>query len=129
MVSQDSHEDVRARLLQERERLQGEIDGLQEGISSETFGEDEGTDTVSMHPADEGSELFEREKNLTVLNTLQISLRDVDAALARVDAGTYGICENCGRPIGEKRLAAMPSAVYCFECQSTLERTGHLPPR
>lgn len=129
MVSQDSQSDVRERLERERKRLQSEINALQDDISSETFGEDEGTDTVSLHPADDGSEMFEREKNLTVLNTLQISMRDLDGALAKVDAGTYGICENCGKPIGEKRLAAMPSAIYCIDCQSTLERTGHLPPR
>lgn len=129
MVSQNSTEDARTRLTAERDRLQGEIDALQEGISSEAFGEDEGPDTVSMHPADDGSEMFEREKNLTVLNTLQISLRDVDAALERVDAGTYGVCNNCGRPVGEKRLEAMPSAQYCIDCQSSLERTGRLPAR
>jgi RNA polymerase-binding protein DksA len=129
MVSQDSHQEVRARLTSERDRLQREIDALAEGISSETFQEDEGTDTVSMDPADDASEMFEREKNLTVRNTLQISLRDVNSALSRIDAGTYGICDNCGKPIGAKRLEAMPSASYCIDCQSALERTGHLPAR
>jgi DnaK suppressor protein len=127
MTSQDSQKEVRARLVRERERLQGEVNSLQERVSSETFGEDEGTDTVSTHPADDGSEMFEREKNLTVLNTLQISVGELDGALAKLDAGTYGVCENCGKPIGEKRLEAMHAAVYCIECQSALERTGHLP--
>jgi RNA polymerase-binding protein DksA len=127
MASQDAQQEIRARLLSERERLLGEMDGLREGVSSETFQEDEGTDTVSTHPADDGSELFEREKNLTVLNTLQTSVEDIDRGLAKLDAGTYGVCDNCGRPIGEKRLEAMPSAVYCIDCQSVLERTGRLP--
>ncbi len=129
MVSQDAQQGVRDRLASERARLQGEIDALQEGMSAETFGEDDGTDTVSSHPADDGSEMFEREKNLTVLNTLQISMRDLDAAFAKLDAGTYGTCDNCGKPIGEKRIEAMPSAIYCIECQSALESTGHLPAR
>lgn len=129
MVSQDSPADVRARLMSERARLQAEVDALQEDVSAETFQEDEGTDTVASHPADDASEMFDREKNLTVLNTLQISIRDLDTALGKVDAGTYGECENCGKPIGEKRHGAMPSAVYCIECQSTLERTGRLPAR
>jgi RNA polymerase-binding protein DksA len=127
MASQDAQQEIRARLQSERERLQSEMDGLREGVNSETFQEDEGNDTVSLHPADDASELFEREKNLTVLNTLQTSLDDIDRALAKVDAGTYGVCDNCGRPIGEKRLEAMPSAAYCIECQSVLERTGRLP--
>lgn len=129
MDSESAEQEVRVRLLHEQERLQTEIDGLREGVSSATFGEDEGTDTVATHPADDASEMFEREKNLTVLNTLQISLDEVDAALARLDTGTYGVCENCGKPIGNKRLDAMPSAVYCIDCQSALERTGHLPPK
>ena len=127
MVSQDAQTEIRARLQAEQERLQSEMAGLQEGISSQTFGEDEGSDSASMHPGDDGSELFEREKNLTVLNTLQVSLRDVEAALVRLESGTYGNCGNCGKAIGEKRLEAMPSAVYCIECQSDLERTGRLP--
>ena len=127
MVSQDSQQETRARLESERERLKSEMDSLREGVSSETFQDDEGTDTVSMHPADDASELFEREKNLSVLITLQSSLDDVDRALAKLSAGTYGQCDNCGRPIGEKRLEAMPSAIYCIECQSALERTGRLP--
>jgi RNA polymerase-binding protein DksA len=127
MVSEDFLREARTRLNTERERLQREIDALGEGINASNFQEDEGTDKVSMDPADDASELFEREKNLTVLNTLQISLEDVDTALGKLDAGTYGICENCGKPIGVKRLEAMPSARYCIDCQSALERTGHLP--
>lgn len=127
MVSEDFLREARTRLNSERERLQREIDALGEGINASNFQEDEGTDKVSMDPADDASELFEREKNLAVLNTLQFSLEDVNTALGRLDAGTYGICENCGKPIGEKRLEAMPSARYCIDCQSALERTGHLP--
>lgn len=127
MGSQDSQQEIRARLESERERLQAEIDGLRQGLNSQTFQEDEGNDTVSMHPADDATELFEREKNLSVLNTLQASMGDIEKAFAKLDAGTYGTCENCGRPIGEKRLEAIPSAVYCIDCQSYLERTGRLP--
>ena len=43
---------------------------------------------------------------------------DIDNALAKIDAGTYGICERCGRPIGEDRLEAMPAARLCIECAS-----------
>ncbi len=126
MVSQDAQGETRARLQSERARLEGETEGLRAGVSSATFQEDEGTESVSLHPADDASELFEREKNLTVLNTLQTSIDDIDRALAKLDAGTYGQCDNCGRPIGEKRLEAMPSAAYCIDCQSALERTGNL---
>src|SRR5579859_2942169 len=109
MVSQDSQQEIRLRLEAERQRLQSEMDGLQEGLNSQTYQEDEGSDTVSLHPADDATELFEREKNLSVLNTLQASMEDINKALSKLDAGTYGQCDNCGRPIGEKRLEAIPS--------------------
>ncbi len=120
----DSTTDVRQRLEAERERIQGEIESLREGVNSQTFQEDEGTDTVSQHPANDGSELFEREKNLTILDTLEVTLREFDRALEKVQAGTYGTCENCGKPIAAKRLEVSPSAIYCIDCQSLLDRQG-----
>jgi RNA polymerase-binding protein DksA len=122
----DSTQDgVRGRLEAERERLQTEVESLRRRSSSDVYQDDEGTDTVSQHPADEGSEMFEREKDLTLIDTLQVSLRQVEDALQRVDSGQYGICANCGKPIGEKRLEALPAAIYCIDCQSILDRVGH----
>jgi RNA polymerase-binding transcription factor DksA len=130
MISDDVREELREQLLADRERLQGEIDRIRNvGINSGTFQADEEQDVVDQHPADEGSELFEREKNLTVLGTLEESLRQVDEALARCDNGTYGICANCGKPIDERRVRAFPAALYCIECQTKLERQATLAAR
>jgi DnaK suppressor protein len=59
---------------------------------------------------------FERQQVLALLEQAQRRLADVDAALARREAGGYGICENCGRPIGVERLAARPAARTCIDC-------------
>ena len=59
---------------------------------------------------------FERQQVAALLDQARRRLADVDAALARRDAGDYGICENCGRPIAPERLAARPEARTCIDC-------------
>lgn len=127
MVSQELQSELREQLLAERQRLEREIANIDSvGIRGDTFLTDE-TDTIDQHPADAGTELFEREKNLTVQHTLEQSLQDINDALERMKAGTYGICENCGEPIPEKRLRAMPEARYCIQCQTKADH-GQLRP-
>jgi DnaK suppressor protein len=121
MIDASLRDELHGQLLSERDRLRREIDNLRDGIRGATFLEDE-QDSVDQHPADAGSELFEREKNLNVQRTLELSLQQVEDALRRYDEGTYGICETCGNPIAEKRLRAYPAATHCIDCQSTLER-------
>ena|SRR5947209_16148025 len=125
MIDQALCQDLHRELLESKQRLQGEIHAIDgEGVRSDVFQGDE-TDSVDQHPADDASELFEREKNLTVRQTLETSLQAVNDALRKFDQGTYGICESCGKPIPEKRLRALPEATHCIECQSRLEREAH----
>jgi RNA polymerase-binding transcription factor DksA len=121
MISEQLSNELHGQLLQERDRLRTEIDNLQEGISADTFDE-EGQDAVDQHPADEGSEMFEREKNLTVRATLQRQLDEVNIALQKFDNGTYGVCETCGKPIDERRLRAFPAATHDVEHQAEIDR-------
>jgi DnaK suppressor protein len=121
MVDKDLANELRERLLAERARIEQEVANLAGGIDASTFQDDE-TDAADQHPADDASELFEREKNMTVLATLQASLQEITDALRKFDQGTYGICETCGKPIAEKRLQALPEATHCIECQARLER-------
>jgi RNA polymerase-binding protein DksA len=122
MIDQTLRDELHQQLLARRERLRREIDAISgEGVRSDVFQADE-TDSVDQHPADDASELFEREKNLTVRQTLEASLQAVNDALQKVDEGTYGICDNCGEPIPEKRLRALPEATLCINCQAKLER-------
>ena len=59
---------------------------------------------------------FERQQVVALLEQARRRLADVEAAVRAVEAGTYGICETCGRPIGAERLAARPAARTCIDC-------------
>jgi RNA polymerase-binding transcription factor DksA len=115
------------RLEEERTRLQGIRDGIQreqdEG-TSETGGE---LSSFDQHPGDSGTETFEMEKNVSLLEQVDDELAEVEAAVQRLDRGTYGTCQACGRPIGDARLEAMPAARFCVEDQAKAERQAGYP--
>jgi RNA polymerase-binding transcription factor DksA len=125
MPSHVNVERARERLLHERERLQRIRDGLSgepgEGAGSEreTLSE---LSLADQHPADLGTEMFEREKDMSILDRIDSEIADVDRALKRVDEGTYGLCEACGRPISKARLEVKPEARFCVDDQARAER-------
>ena len=113
-------EQARARLEEERSRLEG----IRESAET-TESEDESLSELSsldQHPADIGTETFEREKDLSILEQVEAELADIDHALKRLDDGTYGTCEACGRPISDERLEALPAARFCLDDQAGAER-------
>jgi DnaK suppressor protein len=117
-------------LEEERTRLQGIRDDLQrdeEEGAADTAGE---LSSFDQHPGDLGTETFEHEKNLSLLEQVEDELVEIEAAFQRLERGTYGTCQACGRPIGDERLEAMPAARFCVEDQAKAEReTGYpVPP-
>jgi DnaK suppressor protein len=116
-------EPFKTRLLDERQRTLKAIAYLQEEHRSET--EDElrelsgGSDN---HLADMATHTYDRELDSTLEESEEQHLAHVDAALARIEAGTFGICENCGREIGYERLEAMPWVTLCIDCKRKAER-------
>jgi DnaK suppressor protein len=72
--------------------------------------------------ADTSSKLFEREHELALSNNTRELLEQTEHALARIEAGTYGVCESCGKPIGKARLQAFPRATLCVACKQRQER-------
>lgn len=123
MISEDLCNELHEQLLGQRQQLESEIAHLESGgIRGDTFQTDEMTDIVDQHPADAATEIFEREKNLTLVRTLQESLQTVNEALHKFDTGTYGRCEECGEPIPENRLRALPAATHCIACQAKSEQ-------
>lgn len=77
---------------------------------------DEAGTGYTNHPADDATEVLDQTVNQSAYQAAQDRLREVDDALARYEAGTYGICENCGREIDIARLEAIPYTRYCLRC-------------
>ena len=105
-------EQERKRLLQTTGRLQAENAGNLDDELGEVGGR--GTDN---HLGDMASATFDRELDEGIEEGVQDTLRRIDAALARIDDGSYGMCEVCGKPIGEERLHAIPWAARCIDDQ------------
>ena len=101
---------ARRRLDAEREKLQGMVADLRSETRQEENGQVGELSSYDQHPADEGSETFEREKDLAILESLETELAEVEAALRRLDDGTYGIDEVTGERIDPARLEARPEA-------------------
>ena len=79
-------------------------------------------DGAGHDQADLGATSFERDHELTVLSNERDKLAQIERALARIDDGTYGVCESCGNPIGKMRLMAFPRATLCMTCKQREER-------
>ena len=111
--------DVKTELHSERKRLLEEIASAEEGLAD--LIRDSG-DGAGDDQADAGSKTFEREHEMSLANNARDMLEQVDHALARIDDGSYGVCENCGKPIGKYRLQAFPRATLCRACKEAEER-------
>ena len=109
MIDQDA---LRAVLTEQRANLREEIEG--QGADPES---DEVIFVDDAGFSDRSHSTEERSKLISVVRALRSNLRDVDRALAKMDAGTYGTCERCGKPIAPERLEALPWAVLCIACK------------
>ena len=115
-------------LLQIRKKIAGDLEHL-EGDSLKTNQRDASGDLsgYSFHMADMATDNFDREFTLGLASNEQQILNRIDAALRRIEEGTYGICENCSKPISQKRLLAMPHAHLCIKCQELEEKQKRRP--
>ncbi len=112
----------RGRLLELKKRLGGELTALEEEALRPIGGEASGSlSDVPVHPADLGTDNFEEEMAVTLLENEAQLLAEVNAALERIERGTFGRCENCGQEIPRKRLDALPYARYCLRCARLLQ--------
>ena len=113
----------RTALLDERARIESAI----EYLHRETPGslEDETEEIVGNsdnHLGDAAAGTLDREIDYTLEGNSEQLLTQIDAALARIEDGTYGTCTNCGKPIPEERLEAVPWATLCIDCQKAANR-------
>jgi DnaK suppressor protein len=102
-------------LTEERAAAQAQIEALTREFD-EVVAASRASNADDEHDPEGATLAFERQQVVALLEQAQQRLADVEAALARRDAGNYGICESCGRPIGAERLAARPSARTCIDC-------------
>ena len=117
------------RLEEERIRLQGIREGIQREQDDAISDAGSELSSVDQHPGDSGTETFEMEKNVSLLEQVDDELLEVEAAVQRLEGGSYGSCQVCGRPIGDERLEAMPATRFCVEDQAKAERQGFAGPR
>jgi RNA polymerase-binding transcription factor DksA len=107
--------EARTLLLNERERLSSLIASFAQS-ETEAASIGELTD-YDQHQADIGTETFDQWGQVGIKHTVQQEIDEVDAALARLDGGTFGICESCNQPINDERLRAVPFARFCRDHQ------------
>lgn len=112
-------EERRVEIESEMERMADEMRAIGRDQEDEKGG-------VGNHLADDGSSVMEAERLSTIREDVGEMLTQIKAALERMDDGSYGTCQRCGKPINPERLEAAPYVAYDIECQTILERENAL---
>ena len=107
-------------LLTLRARLRGDVSTLASAALTKSES-GSGSSSVPSHIADMGSDTYEQDNTILLMNNEGETLNQIEAALERVEAGTYGFCIECNSKIPKMRLKAIPYTPYCVRCASELE--------
>ncbi|MEW6274563.1 MAG: TraR/DksA C4-type zinc finger protein [Bacillota bacterium] len=114
----------RQRLEKEKKQMEERICSLNETGLGEAMSDSLGELSLyDNNPADIGSELFERSKDFALRENVRLRLRAIEEALAKIAAGTYGVCELCGAQIPLERLNAVPHTTTCYYCRRQTEKS------
>ncbi len=108
-------DELRDSLLRERAELQAQLAELEASSFAVSQSDLSGEVAFDEEYADSGTATFEREKDESLTDNARDLLRKIEKALSRMDEGTYGICERCGKPIEKARLKALPYASLCIK--------------
>jgi RNA polymerase-binding protein DksA len=114
LTSQEIGE-LRTRLESEREELNAQLTTIEDQAFAATQSDMSGDVGVDDESADAGTATFEREKELSIEQNVRDLIQKIDRALKRIEDGTYGICEVCGKPIEKARLKALPYVDLCIK--------------
>lgn len=106
--------ELREALEKERTELESQFAEIESSTFSQAQSELSGEMAFDDEYADAGTATFERERDLSLENNVRDLLKKIEKALSRMDEGTYGICERCGKPIEKARLKALPYADLCI---------------
>ena len=109
-----AEQEKKRKLLEERAETLAELDHLREYLRGE----------VDANAEEADPDLYEREKTLALIRTLEDKLGSIEQAFRLAEKGTYGICERCGEKIDPARLEALPHTTLCVECKSQMERVA-----
>ena len=124
VMKKDEVESFRNVLLGLRSRLRGDLDQMTDEALRRTQSETSGNlSNVPLHMADVGTENYDQEFTLGLIENEQATLDQVQTALNRIDSGTFGRCDECGEPIAKPRLQALPYTKHCIQCARKLEGT------
>jgi RNA polymerase-binding transcription factor DksA len=107
--------DLRVRLEEERVQLDAQLVSIVEDSFAATQSDVSGDVGLDDEPADAGTATFEREKDLSIENNVRDLLHKIGGALKRMDDGTYGVCDICGKPIEKARVKALPYVDLCIK--------------
>jgi DnaK suppressor protein len=121
-LSKKEIQELKEKLLAERKDLQAQYDELEQLSFSSDQSEISGEMGFDEEYADAGTATFERERDLSLVNNLRDLMERIDKALAKIDEGTYGLCDRCGKPIEKLRLKALPYANLCIKDKQAEER-------
>jgi RNA polymerase-binding protein DksA len=121
-MTKDQLKKFREALLVERNKFASEIRSIAREASKDLRETSGDLSTHPIHMADISSDTYERELSMSLASTEQEVLYQIDDALTRVDDGTFGICQQCDKPISMSRLKAVPYGPLCIACQRTQEQ-------
>jgi DnaK suppressor protein len=111
------------RLLQDELRQRGRLLGeIRRSIAERGAQLTGSRHSLSSHMAEDATEEADRDSDYIICGAQGRELQEIEEALRRLDQGIYGICEDCGEQIEERRLAVVPSARFCFRCKQLQER-------
>ena len=115
-------QEIRQRLEGERAELEERIDEIEASIFERTQSDLTGEAGFDEDFADAGTATFDRERELSIQNNIRDLIGQIDRAIGRIEDGSYGTCERCGKPIDASRLRALPHALLCMDCKRREER-------
>jgi len=121
MLTQEQLSTFRSQLIKAKNDIEDQFDrgdhfDLEHGHYHDSMGE---LSSIDNHPADEGTDLYEREKDIALNEHIEKQLEDIKYAMEAIENGTYGKCEKCGKDIPLERLEAIPTTTFCKEHSPT----------
>ena len=121
-LSKKEIQELKAQLLAERKDLEAQYKELEESSFGTNQSELTGEMGFDEEYADAGTATFERERDLSLVNNLRDLIERIGKALGKIEEGTYGLCDRCGKPIEKLRLKALPYANLCIKDKQAEER-------